>query len=415
METGRGEPAGSKKKPREPTMSEFCSPYVYRQSEAPDSTMPLSHFVREAEKICSGTSSKLPVFSGFKSDITYPLLQEDVPNRILVFVGCFNPPHLGHLELLAHVFLRADSHTIAAMLVPARDSVSKGCVKGEAFTLTKIQRSVLLQDDLLSRFSWIYGDDHKNINHFQDTMIRLANAEGYALSFTGLAGSDHYAIGEHISNLGLGWGTGDLVTSDVTRPSCLVVASGAQPMRLRGCERWRKILPAKSNSHKGRRWCWPCWKFRVICPELAGKTLLRGKTSHRLHTGNSGTKIFADEPSNLFGGIALQILRRCHESDNSVMWICHRTDGEGVVWFISSGRQYPTDERRPAISSTLIRKALDETENPKCFHAIKDMAMNPEQLLFFVNRNLGTMLHTTTKKNSKSRTRIGVDTSTTDV
>lgn len=44
------------------------------------------------------------------------------------------------------------------------------------------------------------------------------------------------------------------------------------------------------------------------------------------------------------GGIAIDILRRCHESDG-VIWMCRRQDKKGSVWFFPSGRRYPVDER----------------------------------------------------------------------
>jgi hypothetical protein len=55
--------------------------------------------------------------------------------------GSLKPPHLGHLELLAHIFLRTNDLTIGAMLVPlgsgtcTKDSAT---VNGRTFRLGKI-------------------------------------------------------------------------------------------------------------------------------------------------------------------------------------------------------------------------------------------------------------------------------------
>ena len=53
----------------------------------------------------------------------------------------------------------------------------------------------------------------------------------------------------------------------------------------------------------------------------------------------------------------------------------------GMVWFMSSGRDYPVDDRLPDMSSTTIRTLLDQSIEHEVYEAIKDMAMNPEELL----------------------------------
>jgi hypothetical protein len=62
----------------------------------------------------------------------------------------------------------------------------------------------------------------------------------------------------------------------------------------------------------------------------------------------------------------------------------------------------------------MIQTALHATEKHKAFEGIKHMAMNPQQLLFFLNSKQGAMLHTNTK-NCKSQTCIDIDTSSIDV
>ena len=77
---------------------------------------------------------------------------------------------------------------------------------------------------------------------------------------------------------------------------------------------------------------------------------------------------------------AFDILRRCHDSDG-VIWFCKRKATDEVIWFFPSGRKYPTDERRPAISSTTIRKYLNQTPQDEVYKLIKDLAMNAKELL----------------------------------
>lgn len=64
-----------------------------------------------------------------------PTLVKHRTNRILAYVGSFNPPHRGHLHLLKHVFTRGthDMNVIAAIIIPASDeSVMKKVQKKDA-------------------------------------------------------------------------------------------------------------------------------------------------------------------------------------------------------------------------------------------------------------------------------------------
>lgn len=65
------------------------------------------------------------------------------------------------------------------------------------------------------------------------------------------------------------------------------------------------------------------------------------------------------------------------------MWASSRQcdDGRQYMWFLPSGRQYPTDASRPIISATMIRKILGTTPNEELYDAIKDMVLNPEELV----------------------------------
>lgn len=51
------------------------------------------------------------------------------------------------------------------------------------------------------------------------------------------------------------------------------------------------------------------------------------------------------------------------------------------MWFFPSGRQCPVDDRRPDISSSLIRKLLNETPIHQALSAVNGLALYAEQLL----------------------------------
>ena len=211
------------------------------------------------------------------------MLRADRENRILLFAGCFNPPHLRHMELLSHIFLRTDSRTIAAMLLPV-GSGSNGkagtVVKGKKFSLSVSERDALLQDEAMSRFTGCYKGAYGKLDAFKSVLIRSCRADGYRVVFTELNGSDHYATTRDFSGRGRGRGSGGLITSDVTRSSVLLANGNEEPKQMHGCRMWRKMLPGKSAVNKGKIICWPCRKFQVVCPEVAGEKSLMESELH---------------------------------------------------------------------------------------------------------------------------------------
>jgi hypothetical protein len=251
----------------------YCAPYAALHQER---FTPLENYILRTEHLEHlEHTSRAPIFS---NQAVAPRLHVNQENRILVFSGSFNPPHLGHLELLAHVFLRTDSRTISAMLVPLGSGTCRknnATVKGRTFRLSKNQRAYLWQDEVLGRFSWVYRDDTDSLPRFRSTMIMLAKVDGYKLAFTGLNGSDHYTLNSGLGGLGLRCESS--ITSDVTRPSVLLQDGRTQPERLVGCGSWRKILPVESVVSKGRVHCWACWKFQMLCPELGGEQAANSK------------------------------------------------------------------------------------------------------------------------------------------
>jgi hypothetical protein len=144
------------------------------------------------------------------------MLRSDCENRVLIFPGCFNPPHLGHIALLWHAYLYADSKTIAAMfvLLPDGSIASKRHteVDGKSFKLSVHQRTQLLQDDVLGRFTWVFPDEADDAWNFVWRVRLLAGIDGYSLSYSSLHGGDAFdGFGGEI-----GWGTGSTVASNVS-------------------------------------------------------------------------------------------------------------------------------------------------------------------------------------------------------
>lgn len=355
-------------------LHKFCEEYPTSKYAPQFAKSDLSMYIQHAEIQCfKHCTSEYPIFARAKGFYTGPQLCKDRVNRIIIFPGCFNPSHIGHLELLSHVFLRMDSSVVAAMIVPRGETShikDDTTIGGKPFSLTKQERKSLLDHPLLRRFCWIYiGRDTSNSGdrrRFQNTLISMADVEGYKLSFVSLSGSDHWLSTFDYPNLGFGHvdhANGDLITSDITRPSILMgIDTTKIPRQLPRCEPWRKVLPARGDAVKEeaeQTSCWPCLKFQMFALD-------------RCSDGEPHT-----DP--LMRHLASNILHRCHEG-HGIIWTCTRRSG-GKVWFVPSGRNDSVDEMRPTVSSSVIRKLLSAGPKDQMPEHVGGLALNAKKLL----------------------------------
>src|SRR5271167_970439 len=73
-----------------------------------------------------------------------PLLSKDRANRVLIYPGSFNPPHIGHLSVLRHAFESSpDLNIVAGIVVPvAVELIEKENYRsGRHLVLSREQRS----------------------------------------------------------------------------------------------------------------------------------------------------------------------------------------------------------------------------------------------------------------------------------
>lgn len=240
------------------------------------------HIARPAKRYNDG-SMFTRVFSRAPGRTPVMLLKNQI-NRIIIYSGCFNPPHRGHRELLCHAYFNADSKTIAAMIVPLGNSENGKAFIGSgdnAFQLTREQITQLWKDEFLERWSWIYPGRRDQIRGFKDRLRAIAAEDGYVIEFLALCGCDHVTVdgGSGIHRLG----EENAITSDITRPADFLLGSDSQPFQIENYGKWRKILPGRGISAQSkvdcwfhRKFCWPCKKFKYHYPEYARSEQLNG-------------------------------------------------------------------------------------------------------------------------------------------
>ncbi|KAK2040018.1 hypothetical protein LZ31DRAFT_587385 [Colletotrichum somersetense] len=158
-----------------------------------------------------------------------PLLKRGQKNRILLYAGCFNPPHLGHCNLLRRAFEESrDINVIAAVILPIDDATleAKCEWKGQSLVLSKRERAHLWRSD--PRFMpewWVYDGSSDGWNRLRRKLENAVEADGFEIQFTAVVGSDY--IGRLEEYDGCWWDCHETITSDAGRSSDLVKPDGS--------------------------------------------------------------------------------------------------------------------------------------------------------------------------------------------
>lgn len=171
-----------------------------------------------------------------------------------------------------------DDKTIAAIILPiSMGSLSRKQMtsyNGREFKLTLHQRTQLWQDPVLSRFVWVFpSEELEHSERFYIELRRICRKDGFRVDFPSLHGGDQF---EWFRQNGyMGWGTGNVVTSDIGRPVDFVRGPYEQVV-LPHCKKWKKVVSG-TDRHSGEllkcNECWPCRKLRAVYPEMFEREL----------------------------------------------------------------------------------------------------------------------------------------------
>lgn len=125
------------------------------------------------------------------NDKTYPLLEGDAKrNEIAVFAGSFNPPHIGHGEIMRYI---SNVHEQVIVVI--------GVNPDKTYSVTPEQRKEILQLMVQS-----FGLTNVRVMMWETEIFKLANQEGASVFYRGIRTWNQDGPGErHLQVQNLCW------------------------------------------------------------------------------------------------------------------------------------------------------------------------------------------------------------------
>ncbi|KAH8588062.1 hypothetical protein B0O99DRAFT_639928 [Bisporella sp. PMI_857] len=151
-----------------------------------------------------------------------PRLCRNRMNRILLYIGSFNPPHVAHLALLSHTFNNCDQdfNLIAAIVCLHDDDyiAAKVSDQRDPLVLTKRQRAQLWEGGIGPESDWCHVSDMP-FRYLKDELTKSAKKGGFQLEFVTLEGPDHVRTDGRIPSH-----CPHAITSDISRPLDFIIS-----------------------------------------------------------------------------------------------------------------------------------------------------------------------------------------------
>ncbi|KAI9682423.1 MAG: hypothetical protein M1829_000215 [Trizodia sp. TS-e1964] len=288
-----------------------------------------------------------------------PVLRSDRINDILIYPGCFNPPHLGHYELLRHGFLRsgADLNIVAAIIIPMSDRSARGKLwnEDEPVVFTMAERIRLWQGDSPDQWFWIYDQGGTMWENFRYALQGTISVDGFRINWILLQGPDHIQVGRGISMTG--WACSGVIVSNCSRPADFI-SRKSKLKTLTNCEDWEGTAPDVPTLFQDAR--------KAADAELTQLFKTCPKTAQRM---------VAEDPHYRERRTVLLYCEAFKEADG-IRTCRYIYDSQYTIRFV------PAQSKPTAMSSTMIRKAIKTHTDPEKLHQfLRKYVLYPDILL----------------------------------
>ncbi|EXJ86726.1 hypothetical protein A1O3_03679 [Capronia epimyces CBS 606.96] len=314
--------------------------YPLNRTTINHNTAPLGSYI---EKAYYGDSNPFNE-AIFDQGITHrpPQLESDRTNRILLYPGSFNPPHVGHWALLDHALASSqDINIIAAIILPLDDDrvIEKCEALGQSLAFSKEQRVQIWRGYGPHDKYWAYGGSEGEWPSFRHRLNEDCARDGFEVKFIVLAGPDQ------VSQDDVSWNPRDceeILVSDVSRSADFTTSEGTLE-QFEECDPWEPVF----------------WNEEAATRHATSSAAFLGDPRYFEHL--------------------METLRSDDMSKTESVSICYR---KAVP--THSIRFIPAQGEIVHISSTLIRTIIEECEPARLEEELKDIALHPEILVEFV-------------------------------
>ena len=276
-----------------------------------------------------------------------PMLSKTRTNRILLYNGCFNPPHQGHRALLEHTFHNSgeDLNVVAAVVLVAGNQYIRWKLAHEspALRLTLAQRMQLWDAELEGRVNWCFVCPEDAWFPVEVILGRELRRDGFAVEYVNVAGGDKVSQASQAQGV---WGCRSTITSNICRPVDFYPGDDSAPQTLRNHGPWRRVEVDKE-----------------ILRERAQAKVLHSYAMVEKRDGEPPSEASrpADEPIEpaLLGEIEDVYQSSLATALKRELWVCdHATRRRYSVRFVAS-----EDQLDPTISSEKIRGIIGDSSS----------------------------------------------------
>ena len=174
-----------------------------------------------------------------------PLLSKDKVNRVMIYYGAFNPPHVGHLGVLCHAFQSsADLNIVAGLVYPLDVSLieRKNSTSNRRLVLSEEQRSELWERDV--RFpTWAFVPRRRKYGSAEDFETEIAGAakeDGYEICYIRVIGPDGWDVNNPRRHRSTTYS--EYLITDVARRASFITPNGV-PQPVKDYTSWQRLRP----------------------------------------------------------------------------------------------------------------------------------------------------------------------------